>query len=154
MPAYGRGGVGNIQAVAQEKERIATDVEANAGVQESQTPSDAPSISQGPSPQYRHAGRGGAGNYETVSEANEQQSKNETGDGKLVQSTTTLTAGRGGAGNYDFAAATRSKEVARGQLEEELTREIVGQKVEENVDHHLAMPQQAKIAHSRSLIEK
>lgn len=153
MPAYGRGGAGNIHAVAQEKERIATDLEANAGIQESGTQTDASSIHQGASQQYRHAGRGGAGNYETIADVKEQQSNDEITGGS-IQSTTTRTAGRGGAGNYDFAAATTSKAAAREQIEEDLTREIITQKVEENVDQHLAMPPQAKIAHSRSLVEK
>lgn len=58
MPAYGRGGAGNIEVQQAEEKRIAEDVES----QETDPSSATTKETAGQLPQYAYSGRGGAGN--------------------------------------------------------------------------------------------
>ncbi|KAK4635210.1 hypothetical protein CLAFUW4_01398 [Fulvia fulva] len=158
MPYAGRGGAGNIQAVEQEKNRIAADLEAGQAAAES--------ISQPPPPreekQYAHSGRGGAGNYYNPKELSNtgvykdsgfsQRVGNEVNtlgheplphDGEQVKK-----VGRGGAGNYAaFDASEGQTRALEKRLEADREmREMVKKDVEERVKSTLAEPPKAKIA--------
>jgi len=59
--AYGRGGVGNIQALEQETARVAADLEANQ--QAAGASSQYNALPGKEEPKFAHTGRGGMGNY-------------------------------------------------------------------------------------------
>ena len=141
MPSYGRGGAGNIQAVAQDKDRIAADLEANVRVDEN----DAIINSNEASQEYMHSGRGGAGNFYSAAEVSMGTSHEEP-----LPAQGTRTAGRGGAGNYGFAASTNEQEAALEIAKTNFSRKRIAQTVEKDVNEQLAMPPQAKLAQKRA----
>ena len=149
MPSYGRGGVGNIQAVAQQTERIAADVEANERIEESSGATHLPSDNLQERQQFVHAGRGGAGNFYTADEMKETQRFDGISGGKPIEASSGLStkiAGRGGAGNYEFAAIGNEQQTATERIKEQQTRERLKQDIVKDVSEQLAMPQKAKLA--------
>lgn len=151
---YGRGGAGNLQAVAQRKERAASDLEANENVDEALSAGNEIEVSQRETQQYVQAGRGGAGNYHAASDIKEQQLLKHIPSSKLVeafQEEGSRTAGRGGAGNYYFAAIKAKEAAALDKAKEDLSRAKISQDVEKGVRDQLAMPQQARLAQNRTL---
>lgn len=152
MPSYGRGGAGNIKAVTQQKERIAADVEANASVEDSGIGGDLTRISQGATGQYVKSGRGGAGNfYDPAEVPTEVETSTQLAVGKPAEQHTARTAGRGGAGNYESAANSGKQSAAAEEAKETLFRERIAADVEKVINQELAIPQNAKLAQSRSL---
>ena len=149
MPSYGRGGVGNIQAVAQQTERIAADVEANERIEESSGANHLPSDNLQERQQYVRAGRGGAGNFYNANEINDAQPSGEISGGKSIEASSALStevAGRGGAGNYEFATIGNEQQIATERVKDQQTRERLKQNIVKDVSEQLAMPQKAKLA--------
>ena len=149
MPPYGRGGVGNIQAVTQEKERAATDLEANERTEESTSSSQLPNHSQGSSQQYASAGRGGAGNFYFANNNNNDMQPEDGPGGSKSTDQSTRTPGRGGAGNYEFAAYGSREAAAFERAREQRSQERIAQDVEKDVEQRLAIPQRAKLAQTQ-----
>ena len=140
MPAYGRGGAGNIQAVNQETAKVSADVEANGpAVNSSGSVAD---YQRRQESQYVHAGRGGAGNYTSTKELNEVQRAE---SGTMPASQTSRTPGRGGAGNYEFGAQLNNDGGARELENEEQAGEKLKQDIEKGVDEQLAAPPKARL---------
>jgi hypothetical protein len=147
-----RGGAGNIQAAAQQKERASSDLEANRLPKESVTivPLDTKR-------EYAHSGRGGAGNYYSPKELDRKgdfgarnPAVNEPRDNEehVGQTGNTGSApvkvGRGGAGNFTFGKSDESDEENR-QKEEEGKIVDIEKHVEDGVGQ-LQMPEKAKLA--------
>jgi hypothetical protein len=152
MPSYGRGGVGNIQAVAQQSERIAADVESNESIEESITASHISDIIQRERHQYVYAGRGGAGNFYNADEMKETQPSDGIRGAKPTKASSSMStnvAGRGGAGNYQFAAIGNEQQIVTERMKEQQTREKLKQDIVKDVSEQLAMPQKAKLPRSQ-----
>ena len=159
MPSFGRGGVGNIEALQREKERVSQDVEAQ------QSNADKHLESQHSEPaqvqEYAHLGRGGMGNYYSPKELVEtgkfsstasRDSPPEKTDQNSSQSSTqpprtglSRMVGRGGAGNYEWGDAESRTHAALTQAEEDKKQEQIKAMVEEGVKEQLAFPQKAKV---------
>ena len=153
MPSYGRGGVGNIQAVAQQAESLVADVEANETSAEAITAND-PSSGGLPRErqQYVHAGRGGAGNLYTADQRQEQQPSDGSSGGKPMEARpgmSSTVAGRGGAGNYEFAVTASEQQMAMQRQKEEEMREMLKEDIVKDVGEQLAVPPKAKLARSQ-----
>ena len=148
MPAYGRGGAGNFQAVTQEKQRIAADNEAQESTAETSHPADYKS--QDPkTEQYKRAGRGGAGNYYCADDAmSSEKAEQSVLDAGRKQQTSPIAPpkyGRCGAGNIAFAGGRKGEEDERVQTEVDKMRERVAKAVENHVEEGLAFPEKAKV---------
>lgn len=149
MPYYGRGGAGNIQAAAQEKERIASDPEAQLSTANQPLPNP-PSITEDDQA-YKRSGRGGAGNYFASSD-----------DAKLPASQAEIDAaskplspreappkyGRGGAGNINFASDGKANRDELVRNEEQKMQHKVAKAVESFVDDGLQVPEKARLPSS------
>jgi hypothetical protein len=126
--------VGNIQAVAQQTERIAADLEANEGIASATTASHVSSGSlTRERQQYVHAGRGGAGNLYTADQMQEGQPSDGINGVKPMKAGSNLStkiAGRGGAGNYEFAVTASEHQIAMERKKEGETRERLKQDIE------------------------
>lgn len=152
MPAYGRGGAGNIQAIEQEKVRIAADIEANHGPTGFHTNESIPlEYTRHEGQTYAHMGRGGMGNYYSPKESNrsgEVKDSRTLKDRGVVEDSNQAakTYGRGGAGNYAVSLSINEERAARERQAEERTREKLRQDVENGVQQHLALPPKAKLA--------
>jgi hypothetical protein len=147
MPSYGRGGAGNIRAVAHDKVRLTADVEANVKIDDA---SRAIINSNEASQEHMPSGRGGAGNFHSAAELTALQLPSETSDEKPLSPLSTRTAGRGGAGNYDFAANSSTEAAALEEAKADLSRRKIAQDVNQNVSEQLAIPAQARLANNRT----
>jgi hypothetical protein len=149
MPSYGRGGAGNIEAVAQEKERITIDSEANKDAKDCASSSQLPNISQGSSQQYANTGCGGAGNVYSANEIHDMQSPDGPDD---IKSTgrSTQSLGRGGDGNYGCAADGSREAAALERMREQRSQERITKDIEKDVEQQLAIPQKAKLARKQT----
>ena len=164
MPSYGRGGAGNIQALAtQQKElpkgqpKSPSDLEANRSPSlddalASQIIADsrrAQSEQQGQ--QYAHTGRGGMGNFAESKELSKVPSVADDALRGLDSVNNALfgTYGRGGAGNREYREGqeARKENVARAR------RESLRAEVERDVEEGLAMPAKAKVVRRRGDLE-
>ena len=153
MPSYGRGGAGNIQAVAQQSERTAADVEANESTAEAIAASHLSSQDiRRERQQYAHAGRGGAGNLYSADQMQEAHPSDGLSGGKTMKASSTSStkvAGRGGAGNYEFAVTGREQQIAMQRQKEEETRERLKEDIVKDVGQQLAVPPKARLARSQ-----
>ena len=149
MPAYGRGGAGNFQAVAQEKQRIAADPEAQESTEETSHPTTDYHSPDPKTEQYKRAGRGGAGNYysadDAISSEKAEQSVLDAGRKQQAPAIAPPKYGRGGAGNLAFAGGRKGEEDERVQTEVDKMRERVSKAVENHVEEGLAFPEKAKV---------
>lgn len=153
MPPYGRGGAGNIQAVASERERVTTDLEANESVAGPTIASQITSTPRRPSQQNVYSGRGGAGNFYTVHKESNMKASYEVDDPECTKTCPgqkTRTPGRGGAGNFDFAANASEESNALAKAKDQEMRKEIAQNIKKDVEQQLAMPQKAKLAHTSS----
>jgi hypothetical protein len=149
MPSYGRSGAGNIEAVAREKERITTDLEANGDAKDCPSSSQLPNNSQAANQQYARAGRGGAGNFYSANEILDTQSPDGPGDIKST-SQSTQTPGRGGASNYGFAANGSKEAAALERIRELRSEERISKDIAKDVEKQLAIPQKTKLAQNQT----
>ncbi|KAK5135475.1 hypothetical protein LTR08_005263 [Meristemomyces frigidus] len=168
--AYGRGGAGNIQAVAQETARASADLEANEKPTQSDHVGPPEDNSAREEQQYAHTGRGGAGNYYSPKDLTKSGNFSDAhrshilGDGTLPPATsmaadsgsappsyntaqpsgeTIRSYGRGGAGNYAFGAG--EGDAARKKAQEEQIKERLQADIERSVEQSLAVPEKAKL---------
>jgi hypothetical protein len=152
MPPYGRGGAGNIQALEQEKARIAADLEANQLSADIHTKGLQPSDSLQHEEQrpYAHTGRGGMGNLVDAQDLKQRIEPTNTApvSSRTAGVSATATYGRGGAGNRNFSEGLREGEAAKQREGEHLNREKLREDIERGVKESLAMPQKAKVAGS------
>ena len=149
MPVYGRGGAGNIQVLTQEKDRIATDLEANKTIEEPTSSSQLPNTARGSNLQYAYAGRGGAGNFYSAKDKNNVQppaGRDDSSSTRIYPGKSTQPPGRGGAGNYEFATDGNIDAAAIERVREQRSRERTTQDVEKVVEQQLAVPPKAKLA--------
>ena len=168
--AYGRGGVGNIQALEQETARVAADLEANQ--QAAGASSQYNALPGKEEPKFAHTGRGGMGNYYSPEELSQtghfsdahrshipgdgtQQPPTEPGresTGPPSYSTTQASAaptrmvGRGGAGNFSFGVSESEERAARKRMADEKKREVLTGEIEKGVKEQLAVPPKAKLS--------
>lgn len=160
MPPYGRGGTGNIRALAQETSNSITknspsDLEANRSPSldeaiEAQVLADC-LRAQNELPdgqrQYAHTGRGGMGNYVESRELSKVASS--VGENDIPMSNglgSSGAYGRGGAGNREFSANVREEEQKRRDVVEAAARERVRADVEKDVSEKLSMPAKVLVA--------
>ncbi|KAH7135861.1 hypothetical protein B0J11DRAFT_519416 [Dendryphion nanum] len=156
MPAWGRGGAGNIAQQEQLKEQnknSAEDLEANRSLT-SAAAAPATSTPTQPPSEYAHMGRGGSGNWYQPRELEQSGSFQQPVDSTAAPSTNTkpnistpwhpdtqempvARAGRGGAGNFVWKDEERE---ARKKAEEEKAKERVSEGVERDVEAGLAKP--------------
>ncbi|GAB7358018.1 hypothetical protein MBLNU230_g0183t1 [Neophaeotheca triangularis] len=112
MPAYGRGGAGNIQAVDAENARVAQDLEANqANAEASLQPSSLSDMMAREEQQYAHSGRGGAGNYYSPKELSETGKFSDAQRSHILGDGTAEPAEAGAAGGeqpHSYSAAPRA----------------------------------------------
>lgn len=169
MPALGRGGAGNIEAIAQTQatntntttnEKISADLERNQQEAESYAGTAHPALQN---QEYAHMGRGGAGNYYSPRALNATgefagaESSHVLGDGTPAprgpevkgqdgqQGEKIVRYGRGGAGNF-FGVDEGAERRARKRLEEEgRKREELEREVQKGVDGALARPEKARL---------
>lgn len=144
---YGRGGAGNLDAVAQENARIAEDLEASR--------SDAGALTESPTvyvqrqePSY--VGRGGSGNYGSLKESGnwdglDQATEVPFSNIRKDSQPQSPTYGRGGAGNYTAGSVEGKQKASRRKTEDEQKREKLKEEVEKGVHEQLAIPQKAKL---------
>ena len=149
MPAYGRGGAGNIQAVAVETARITEDVEANGTTEHFSGSPSTIGLRNGDQ-QYVHGGRGGAGNLHNATDLKHVQVPEEmmAGNAPASQSPSNKVPGRGGAGNYEFAMFSKNQQDALDAASKEATRRQIEQETETNINNLLTLPTKARIANS------
>ncbi|KAF2875427.1 hypothetical protein BDV95DRAFT_561853 [Massariosphaeria phaeospora] len=154
MPAWGRGGAGNIATESQAKDhnqKIAEDVEANHSL----TSTAAPPVTSAPAQgqDYAHMGRGGAGNWFQPSELEKEGTFSQPSDATATptsskpqvstpwhpesQELPVARAGRGGAGNFVWKDAEKERERL---AQEDMVRDRVNEKVEKDVEAGLAKP--------------
>lgn len=149
MPYYGRGGAGNIQAAAQEKEKAASDPEAQLSTAEKPL-SHPPSIGQD-GETYKRSGRGGAGNYFTASDDAKlpvEQAEIDAASKPMSPSEAPAKYGRGGAGNINFASGEQAGRDELVKAEEQKMREKVATAVENYVEEGLQVPEKARLPRS------
>lgn len=147
MPYYGRGGAGNIQAATQEKERIASDVEAQLFTAEH--PLSNLTCTGQDEQAYKRSGRGGAGNYFTASDVvklPEKQAEIDAAAKALSPGEVPAKYGRGGAGNINFAAGEKADRDDVVQSEERKMKERVAKAVEDYVEGGLQVPEKARLS--------
>lgn len=173
MPAYGRGGAGNIEAATALPRAKTPDVEKAADELDARTnlatyagtAHDALHNQQ-----YAHMGRGGAGNYyspwelqmrgeftgagtsHVLGDGTPQPKSQETermgdkGDMKGTADTGVTYRGRGGAGNFSFGVSESEERATRKRLEEEQRKkEELRVNSEKIVEEGLARPEKAKM---------
>ena len=151
MPAYGRGGAGNIQAVEQENVRMTADIEANHGTAESYSKESLPAeYTRREEQLYAHMGRGGMGNYYSPKEWSKNGDRMDSStpkDQEFIEGSNhaTTTYGRGGAGNYALISAVKEENAARERVAEARTREKLRRDAENGVQQRLAVPAKAKL---------
>ncbi|KAK6434556.1 hypothetical protein LTR95_009255 [Oleoguttula sp. CCFEE 5521] len=144
----GRGGAGNIQAVQQEKDRIADDLESGSktAAKERSNVVEGKQSDQ----QYAHSGRGGAGNYYSHKELSESGNFS-TGEAAVRASGSTASTqpvrkyGRGGAGNYEFSSTVFVQAKAQDKAVEADRRARLQDDIEKGVSEQLAFPSKAKL---------
>lgn len=148
MPYYGRGGAGNIQAAASEKERIASDPEAQLSTAEEPLSNPPPSTSQDEQA-YKRSGRGGAGNFFTPSDEAKlpiQAAEIDAASKPLVSpASAPAKYGRGGAGNINFATGEKDERDEKVKSEELKMQEMVAKAVEDFVEEGLQVPEKARL---------
>ncbi|KAG9594708.1 hypothetical protein KCU77_g13562, partial [Aureobasidium melanogenum] len=162
MPAFGRGGAGNIEALNATKtsnatnEKISADLERNQQDAEEYAGSAHPALHN---QEYAHTGRGGAGNYYSPRELKATgkfegaDTSHVLGDGTPAPKTneendkepTVVRHGRGGMGNFfgvdeDMANKLRKKHEDEARKQEELKQQI-----EKGVDDVLSRPEKARL---------
>nr|POE88327.1 hypothetical protein CFP56_11556 [Quercus suber] len=157
--AYGRGGAGNIQAVAEQIAASKADLEAN----------NLPAINSYPSAtahaardeaQYAHSGRGGAGNYYSPKDLAARGefagagSSHILGDGTPAPAASTAAkqvpsavkaSGRGGAGNFLFGIGESEAQAAAKREEDERRASALKEDIAKVVEEALPMPEKAKL---------
>lgn len=146
MPYYGRGGAGNIQTAAQEKERIASDPEAQLSSAEQPLPNIAATTQDDQA--YKRAGRGGAGNYFTTSDVAKvpaDQAELDAASKPLSPTDAPPKYGRGGAGNIGFASGEKADRDEVVKNEEQKMRDRVAKAVEDYVEEGLQVPEKARL---------
>lgn len=156
--SYGRGGAGNIQAVAERAARAGSDLEApiQPGADSYPAASDNTHNSE---PQYAHSGRGGAGNYYSPADLAAKgefagaSSSHIPGDGTPAPAPSThvpavKATGRGGAGNFLFGPSENEELAARKEQEDGKKAEALKESVAKGVEEQLAMPEKAKLPSS------
>lgn len=146
MPYYGRGGAGNIQAATQEREKVASDTEAQLSSAE-QPLSHAPSTGQDEQT-YKRSGRGGVGNYFTASDDAKlplDQAEIDAASKPMSPSEVPAKYGRGGVGNINFASGEQSGRDEIIKAEEQKMREKVATAVENYVEEGLQVPEKARL---------
>nr|OQO17749.1 hypothetical protein B0A51_13791 [Rachicladosporium sp. CCFEE 5018] len=145
----GRGGAGNIQAVQQEKDRIANDLESGSKTVAKERPTVAEVKHN--DQQYAHSGRGGAGNYYSPKELSES-GKFSTGDaastasGSIASTQLVRKYGRGGAGNYEFSGTGPAQAKAQDEVAEADRRRRLQDAIEKGVSEQLTFPSKAKLS--------
>lgn len=148
MPYHGRGGAGNTQAATQEKERIASDPEAQLSA--AQEPLSNPPLSEGHDDQpYKRSGRGGAGNFFTPSDEAKlpiQEAEIDAASKPTVNpGSAPAKYGRGGAGNINFATGEKDERNEKVKNEELKMQEKVAKAVEDFVEEGLQVPEKARL---------
>lgn len=147
MPYYGRGGAGNIQAATQEKERAASDPEAQLPTAEDVGP--APQRNGQDEQAYKRTGRGGAGNYHSPSNDVKlpvyQAEIDAASRAAPLPGEAAPKYGRGGAGNINFAAGEKNARDGQVESEELKMREKVAKAVENYVGDELQVPEKARL---------
>ncbi|EMD01139.1 hypothetical protein BAUCODRAFT_29542 [Baudoinia panamericana UAMH 10762] len=172
MPAYGRGGAGNILSIEQENARASADLEANQQAAESDQKGPLPTdYLEKSEQQYAHTGRGGMGNYYSPRDLSETGHFNDAhrshilGEGTSAPPATGDSTGngppsygagpsdiepprkhgRGGAGNYAFGVSESEERAAQRRLEQEKRQEQLKADIEKGVKESLAAPPKAKL---------
>ncbi|CAD0083860.1 unnamed protein product [Aureobasidium vineae] len=158
MPAFGRGGAGNIEALNATKttnatnEKISADLERNQQNAEEYAGTAHPALHN---QEYAHTGRGGAGNYYSPRELNATgkfegaNTSHVLGDGTPApktetnkdKETTGVRHGRGGMGNF-FGG---DEDSGKKQEEEARKQEELKQQIERGVDDVLSRPEKARL---------
>lgn len=147
MPYHGRGGAGNIEAAAQDKERAESDPEAQLSTAEQ--PLSHAQSNGNDEEAYRRTGRGGAGNYYNVAD----DVKMPVGQAEVDAASKPAAApgeaapkyGRGGAGNIGYASSEKAGKDEVVRNEEEKMRDRVSKAVESYVQDELQVPQKARL---------
>ena len=145
----GRGGAGNIDTAAKENARIAEDLEASQSAADSFAQTSSPTdYLKRQEPSY--VGRGGAGNYGGVKEADHWADLGRAEEETFAKirrdsQPQSPTYGRGGAGNYAAGTAEGRQNIARKRTEDEIKSAKLKEEVEKGVQEQLAMPQKAKL---------
>jgi hypothetical protein len=163
MPAFGRGGAGNIEALQATKatnatnEKISADLERNQQDAEDYAGTAHPALHN---QEYAHTGRGGAGKYYSPRELKATgkfegaDTSHVLGDGtpapksdkdKATKEATGIRYGRGGMGNF-FGGEEDAAGKARERQEEEVRKqEELKQQIEKGVDGVLSRPEKARL---------
>ncbi|KAK5111000.1 hypothetical protein LTR62_005375 [Meristemomyces frigidus] len=162
--SYGRGGVGNILAAAQEQARAASDVEANSSRVDTGE-ARLPDHEQVAEQKYAHSGRGGAGNYYSPQvlsgngRFNDADRSHILGEGiralqagsagstnAVAGSGPSRKVGRGGAGNYAFGVSESQQRDAVRRMDEEQKLQQIQADVWRDVQDTVAPPPKARLA--------
>ncbi|KAI5245143.1 hypothetical protein E4T47_09335 [Aureobasidium subglaciale] len=157
MPAYGRGGAGNIEALKAAQASNSTNEKISADIERQQQDASAEAYAGTAHPalhnqQWAHTGRGGQGNYYSPRELlatgkfEGVDTSNVLGDGTPApKGDKAVRAGRGGVGNFfggdeGEAERLRAKKEDEARKQEELKREV-----EKGVDGSLSRPEKARL---------
>lgn len=144
MPAYGRGGAGNIQAVDQQNDRIVKDLEANESNAKSLTQTLSSDTVKRDESQYAYTGRGGSGNFYSRKDVSQAKTSglSDVAASEMIKST--RTSGRGGVGNYEFSANESAQTALKKDTRDEQVKERLTKDIEKEVNEELAMPPKAR----------
>lgn len=160
MPAFGRGGAGNIEALNATKtsnatnEKISADLERNQQEAEDYAGTAHPALHN---QEYAHTGRGGAGNYYSPRELKATgkfegaDTSHVLGDGtpapksdhEKAKEATVIRYGRGGMGNFFGGDEDAANKLREKQEEEARKQEELKQQIEKGVDGVLSRPEKA-----------
>lgn len=162
MPALGRGGAGNIEAINATNQKISADLERNQQDAEAYAGSSHPTLHN---QEYAHMGRGGAGNYYSPRELNATgqfqgaDTSHVLGDGTPAPKSdkqkkeeaaasmgTGIRYGRGGAGNFFGVDEGLANRMRQKQEDEARKKEELKQQVEKGVDDMLPRPEKVRLA--------
>ncbi|THV72651.1 hypothetical protein D6D28_03812 [Aureobasidium pullulans] len=164
MPAFGRGGAGNIEALQATKatkasnatnEKVSADLERNQQDAEDYAGTAHPALHN---QEFAHTGRGGAGNYYSPRELiatgkfEGVDTSHVLGDGtpapkgeKEKEEPTVVRYGRGGMGNFFGVDEEMATKLRKKHEDEARKQEDLKQQIEKGVDGMLSRPEKARL---------